>query len=435
MADNERPNSPSGAKTQTNLPTALKNYIENVDVKTLFDELQGSANGLGEVATKAFEILSKPDLMEGLVKAIPIAAQALGKVASVAKLLGPVGAALGIAIDLLSFFGLFSRGDPVMKKLNELSMQIEGLRADVQKGFQGMRGEARAIAAKQQLQPIYGKFIRELESFELIAATNPKYFCESMESLVTKFPPREIIDELIAIHGIIIGEGLAIGPFFELMVEYCNTLEGKEFDQFMVSIFILFQDITSLQMRAIRMLRSMLVFKKEDIQHKDDVKKLFYLMELQLRDHNPVPKFEWYLNFKSFGGIYRIRGVKAAQYVYTDDGSSKYIYGQPAPKGDQSVYKVEPTSGGAYRILPRAFPNYSWVMKERNDNKNILSSNDEEDKRAQWIFSVTGDIKSPRFKLSTANWPTTFIYIDSSGHVYQADESHPAEEFILEKLF
>ena len=309
MADNERPTSPTDAEARPHVAD-LKNYIEKVDVKTLFDELKGSANGLGEVATKAFEILNKPDLMEGLIKAIPIVAQALGKVASVAKLLGPIGTALGFAIDLLSFFGLLTREDPVMKKLNELSMQIEGLRADVQKGFQGMHAETRAIAAKQQLHPVYTKFLREIESFELIAATNhPKYFFQSMESLVTRCPPREIIDGLTTIHGIIIGEGLAIGPFFELMVEYCYTLEGKEFDQFMVSIFILFQDITSLQMRAIRMLRSMLVFTREDIQHKDDVKKLFDNMQLQLRDHNPVPKFEWYLNFKSFGGVYRIYEV------------------------------------------------------------------------------------------------------------------------------
>ena len=433
MADDERPTSPTDAESRPHVATDLKNYIEKVDVKTLFDELKGSANGLGEVATKAFEILNKPDLMEGLIKAIPIVAQALGKVASVAKLLGPVGTALGFAIDLLSFFGLFTRQDPVMKKLNELSMQIEGLRADVQKGFQGMHAETRAIAAKQQLHPVYTKFLREIESFELIAATNhPKYFFQSMESLVTRCPTREIIDGLTTIHGIIIGEGLAIGPFFELMVEYCYTLEGKEFDQFMVSIFILFQDITSLQMRAIRMLRSMLVFKREDIQHKDDVKKLFDNMQLQLRDHNPVPKFEWYLNFKSFGGVYRIRGLKAGQYVYTDNGSNKYIYGQTDPKGDQSVYKIVPTSGGAYRILSSAFPNWSWVMKERDDKKNITSSNDEEDKRAQWIFSVTGDKK---FKLSTANWPTIFIYIESSGYVYKADQSHPPEEFILDESF
>ena len=433
MADNERPTSPTDAESRPHVATDLKNYIEKVDVKTLFDELKGSANGLGEVATKAFEILNKPDLMEGLIKAIPIVAQALGKVASVAKLLGPVGTALGFAIDLLSFFGLLTRQDPVMKKLNELSMQIEGLRADVQKGFQGMHAETRAIAAKQQLHPVYTKFLREIESFELIAATNhPKYFFQSMESLVTRCPPREIIDGLTTIHGIIIGEGLAIGPFFELMVEYCYTLEGNEFDQFMVSIFILFQDITSLQMRAIRMLRSMLVFTREDIQHKDDVKKLFDNMQLQLRDHNPVPKFKWYLNFKSFGGVYRIRGLKAGQYVYTDDGSNKYIYGQTDPKGNQSVYKIVPTSGGAYRILSSTFPNWSWVMKERDDAKNIASSNDEEDKRAQWIFSVTGDKK---FKLSTANWPTIFIYIESSGYVYKADQSHPPEEFILDESF
>ena len=118
--------------------------------------------------------------------------------------------------------------------------------------------------------------------------------------------------------------------------------------------------------------------------------------------------------------------------MYTDNGSNKYIYGQTDPKGDQSVYKIVPTSGGAYRILSSTFPNWSWVMKERDDAKNIASSNDEEDKRAQWIFSVTGDKK---FKLSTANWPTIFIYIESSGKVYKADQSHPAEEFILDESF
>lgn len=132
------------------------------EVTTLHSILEAGANAIN-IASKVVEFFSKPEIIDRL----PAIASKLSKLAKFAGLLGPAGAALGVVVDILSVFGFLSFGeDPVMKKLNEISNQIEELRNEVKKGFKEVKTQLDINLALTQFLDLRNELQAMVDIFE-----------------------------------------------------------------------------------------------------------------------------------------------------------------------------------------------------------------------------------------------------------------------------
>ena len=148
------------------LKEKLGKYVAKPEVKELYSAIKVSAQVI-DGAGKMVKFLSKPEVKDLLVKRLPAIATKLAKLTQFASLLGPAGAALGIAVDLLAAFGLLVQEDPVMEKLNEILSEIKDLRADMMKGFEELKTKLDSNLALTDFLHVINKLQSSIEIFEL----------------------------------------------------------------------------------------------------------------------------------------------------------------------------------------------------------------------------------------------------------------------------
>lgn len=178
-SNDERSHFPNPAQEQTdsdNFKEKISNYFFKSEVQALHKAISDSAQHIDKSSSTADYLSEVKDL---LLKRLPSIAANLKKLAEFASLLGPAGAALGLAVDLVAAFGLMTDTDPVTSKLDAISKQIDGLHSDMLSGFDALQTRLEANRVLADFTHILNKIKSQVEIFEenvqktiLLACTN-----------------------------------------------------------------------------------------------------------------------------------------------------------------------------------------------------------------------------------------------------------------------
>lgn len=198
-------------------------------------------------------------------------------------------------------------------------------------------------------------------------------------------------------------------PLFAELAREAKGLEGKEFDEFIWNLFCQFQSVLALEIRAVRMLRSFLACTQEDVHYGRDVQGIFKDLGTQRQEYDPVPIFQWYLDFMQKGGNFNMKALKPDSYLYMEWGNHRISgWGSyPGPKGE---LQIVPCGGGSFLVSCKNYPGEFMQLRKDADDADVKSTKDKEDLRCHWIFHVV-DIDTRVFKLSTAKWPSRYVYM------------------------
>lgn len=110
----------------------------------------------------------------------------------------------------------------------------------------------------------------------------------------------------------------------------------------MANLFCQFQAVLALEIRAVRMLRSFLAFSEKDITYGHDIKRILSDLGTQRHKYDPVPLFQWYLDFMSKGGKFNVRVLKPDnRYLYVDNGNHR-VSGWKSYPGPNGEFTIEP---------------------------------------------------------------------------------------------
>jgi hypothetical protein len=171
----------------------FKGYVAKPEVKACYDLMKHSAKAIDTVEGLA-KFVEKPGVMDALTKKVPALAASIGKVAGLAKALGPAGVALGVGVDLMVAVGLLE--DATMKKLDEISRQIKELSEDVKKGFESIKMHLKIERALQRFLEIHDKLQAKVVLYEEAViqegVINAGIFYELLQVMVKDYPPLEI---------------------------------------------------------------------------------------------------------------------------------------------------------------------------------------------------------------------------------------------------
>ncbi len=387
----------------------FKGYVAKPEVANLFAGMKTAAKAI-DGANRFVDLLNNPSL----AKKFPAIATKLLKLGQLASFLGPAGAALGIGCDLLSAFGLVEDG--VMAKLDEISRQIRDLRDDVRRGFEDLRGILGEVQVLLQFLPIYTRIQAQVEIFEQNVEGNysdPMLFYSRFDALVEAYKPHEIVADLKQMHLLITGRGEEFGlPLFEQLTKGVKRFEGEEFDNSMANLFAQFQAAIALQLRAVRMLRSILVYKQQDMVFGIDVLQIFNDIATQRQLH-PVQFFQWYLDFMQKGGRFEMKALRPDSYLYMEWGNHRVSgwSSDPGPKGKLNITPCD-DDDGTFLITCDTYPGELMMLNDNSQAGDVMSGTDKTDKRGHWIFH-TVNIDTRVFKLRTNNWEKQFVYMQN----------------------
>ena len=170
---------------------------------------------------------------------------------------------------------------------------------------------------------IHDRIITSILRFERILASRLSnnndidVFCERIGKMSIDYTPSQIIDDLHRLHVLITGEAGFGKPFFEQLAEEANELQGEEFNQFISSLSMQFQQVVGWEIRAVQMLRSFIAYHEEDVRFSEDVKSLFKNLAYQRQSCDPISNYHWYFKFLSSGGVVKMTPKRWPNwYVY-----------------------------------------------------------------------------------------------------------------------
>lgn len=406
----------------------LSNYVSKSDIKTLHDGFSATAEVIKE-ANAVMKFLNSDETKQLLTKFLPKIASQLSKVASFASFLGPAGVAVSLVVDILSIFGIFSTDDQVMKLLEKISNQIEELRDDIKQGFKEIKTKLDTNLILGQFLAVRNKVAASVEIYEQNVAAiqalhekrskaDEELFYQRLADMVRGYPPNEVIHDLKLMHNIITGKTYFAQPLFNQVAEEMIAVEGDDFDKFMVTLFSQFQLVIALQIRAVRMLRSFLVFTETEQRYGIDLEAIFTGIGKQRRDFNPASIFDWYINFKLKGGTFEIRCMEPSKVLFVK--SNHYVYGKFEEPGISAHFTLKPVEGGAFLVSSQQYPDNFMRLESDEDNGDVTSTTDLNDIKCHWYFHVK-DMQNKVFKLCTEKWPQRYIYFkDGDNYVMAA---------------
>ena len=292
------------------------------------------------------------ELIKKLAEMAPELAKMLVQVGQLASALGPAGAALSMGVDLLVMF--HAQPDSTMrKKLDEISHHVKSLQETT-------RIQLNVLEAMERFLPIYDKILAHVLRLEQIFANpgNSESFCERLGGMTKDYSPNQIIVDLCQMHALIMGKTGFGKPLFEQLAEEAYSWEGEEFDTFIGTFLLQFHTVVSLEIRAVRMLRSFVVYEQKDTIFDQDIKLILTHLALQYKEHDPAPQFEWYFKFRASGGEARLSiGKSPVSYMYMEDSifSSGIKIGAEGTFSDhdQSVFIFSPQSNGTFRMTSK----------------------------------------------------------------------------------
>ena len=355
--------------------------------------------------------LSDRNLLEALTHTAPDLAAGLENVAKIVVLLGRAGDHLGLGTDLLVAFGF--KGKEVMQELDELSKNINLIDQKIKKP---------RLPLNQSFSLVHDKILSFVLRFEesvnnqhTLPENDQEIYCKRLGHMVQEYSPTQVITDLRRMHGIIMGEAGFGKPLFKQLAEEAYTLENEKLDRFLGPFFFLFQSVIALQVRALRMLLSFIMYKQEDALYERDLVAIAKNVVLQLgKGSNPVSQFHWYVKFKAYGHenamIVSVRWP--GWYAYMTGGVISNIRGWKGHPGDQGRFKIEPCHGGTFKISTRRWSNY-YVYMDSSPFKNVGTCRGDPGNQGYWKFNFK-DIRTRTVTLTPVEYPNYHMHMSSN---------------------
>ena len=402
----------------------FKQYTQNqaVDLEQCHSALERTSKcfaGVGKVA----EMLND-ETVNSLFKKVfsKSVTNKLSKVGNFANLLGPAGCAVGVTCDVLRIAGVKLSDN---KTLDTLSDQIETLSAD-------LKIELKEMRALQKVSRPYGYLLAAVETFEKnLSSENEKSFWKRLSCMVEYHSPDKIIKNLKLIHNAVVGNGIFNGsPLFKELFEAGKWQKHEELDEFITTILMQFQGLLALQVRAFRMLRSMVTYCRQDLAYQTDLITIIEDMATQKREYDPFKFVEWYLNIKIFGGVFTISPASdpkrhisfinpnhPARVIGTPINILFGTYASKCPKGfpgkadNTGKLIVAPHRDGTYLISSIEWPNRHMYMTESVAfYPQILAKDGDPGPQGHWKLHIE-DYDKHLFVLRPAKWPKWYMYM------------------------
>ena len=363
-------------------------------------------------ANGSLKELTSRNVLEALTNKAPVLAAGLKKVKKITDLLGRAGDHLGLGTDLHVALG-FEEKRVHMQELDELSKNICLVDQEIAKS--GLLIHSTSLCC---FWPIHVKVLRAVLHFEQSfvhdhhplpeSGTDREMYCERLDEMVQDYSPTQVIMDLRYMHCLIMGEAGFGKPLFKQLAEEAYTLENL--DRFLGSFFFFFQSVVALQVRALRMLLSFIMYKQEDALY--DLVAIASNVVLQLRERsNPVSKFRWYVNFKAFGEQNAvIVSVKwPGWYAYMAGDAIGNLQGKKGHPGDQGIFKIEPHHGGTFKLTTRRWRDYHVYM-DSSAFKNVRACREDPGNQGYWKFNFK-DVKTRMFTLTPVEYPNCHVHM------------------------
>ena len=360
--------------------------------------------------------LTDRNVLETLAHTAPDLAAGFENVANTVGLLGPAGDHLGLGTDLLVTFGCQEKR--VMQELDELSKNISLMDQEIVKPSLITRS-----TSLWRFWPIHDKVLSTVLHFEQSVVHNHhplpgsdrdrEIYCKCLGHMVREYSPTQVIIDLRHMHCLIMGEAGFGKPLFKQLAEEAYTLENL--DRFLGSFFFFFQSVVALQVRALRMLLSFIMYKQEDALYERDLVAIASNVVLQLGERsNPVSQFRWYVKFKAYGHENAmIVSVKwPGWYAYMAGDAIGNLQGKKGHPGDQGIFKIEPHHGGTFKITSRRW-NSHYVYMDSSLFRNVRACREDPGNQGYWKINIK-DIRARTFTLTTVEYPNYYMHMSSN---------------------
>ena len=369
-------------------------------------------------ANQLVKELTGQNVIETLETAAPYLADGLKNVAKIVGFLGRAGDHLGLGTDLLVAFGCKEKR--VMQELDELSKNISLVDQEIAKP--SLLTQSTSL---WRFWLIHDKVLSAVLHFEQSAAIHNHHpipgsdrdremYCKRLGHMVRDYSPTQVINDLLLIHSIIMGETGCGKPLFMQLAEEAYALENEELDKFLGPFFFFFQSVVALQVRAIRMLLSFIMYEQEDALYERDLMAIASNVVQQLERSNPVSEFKWYINFKVFGeqNALIVSDKWPGWYAYMAGGVIGNLQGRKGHPGDQGIFKIEPHHGGTFKITSRRWRNY-YVYMDSSGLKNVRVCKGDPGNQGYWNFNFS-NVGKRTFTLTTVEYPNSHVHMASN---------------------
>ena len=241
----------------------------------------------------------------------------------------------------------------------------------------------------------------------------------------------KIIKNLKLIHNAVVGNGIFNGsPLFKELFEAGKWQKHEELDEFITTILMQFQGLLALQVRAFRMLRSVVTYCRQDLAYQTDLITIIEDLATQKREYDPFNFVEWYLNVKIFGGVFTISPASdpkrhisfinpnhPARVIGTPIDILFGTYASKCPKGfsgepvNTGKLIVAPHRDGTYLISSIEWPNRHMYMTESfSVYPHILAKDGDPGPQGHWKLHIE-DYDKRLFVLRPAKWPMWYMYM------------------------
>ena len=372
-----------------------------------------------DVANKLIKELTSQNVLEALADTAPVLEDGLKNVAKIVVLLGPACDHLGLGTDLLVAFGIRKKRD--MQELDELREKISLVSQKIDKRGLLIRS---TCASLWRFWLIHDKVLSAVLHFEESAVVHPiseserdlETYYKRLGLMVREYSPIQVINDLLLMHNIIMGEVGFGKPLFKQLAEEAYKLGNEELDEFLGPFFFFFQSVVALQVRALHMLLSFIMYtEQEDVLYEKDLVAIASNVVLQLGERsNPVSKFKWYINFKAFGEQNAmIVSVKwPGWYAYMAGDAIGNLRGWNGHPGDQGRFRIEPRHGGTFKMTTRRWGDYHVYM-DSSAFKNVRACRRDPGNQGYWKFNFT-DVRTRTFILTTVQYPDCHMHMASN---------------------
>ena len=371
-------------------------------------------------ANRLVKELTSQNVLDSLDRtASPDFASGFKNVGKIVGLLGRAGDHLGLGTDLLVAFGFKEKR--VMKELDELSKNISLMGQEMDKPDLLTQSKSTSL---WRFWLIHDKVLSTVLQFEqsVVHDHHPlpgsdrdrETYCKRLGHMVQAYSPTQVIIDLRHMHCLIMGEPGFGKPLFKQLAEEACMLENEELDKFLGPFLFFFQSVIALQVRAVRMLLSFIMYEQEDTAiYERDLVAIAKNVVLQMGERsNPVYQFKWYINFKAFGEQNAIiASVKwPGWYAYVDNTSN--MRGWKETAGEQGLFKIEPHHGGTFLITTGCWKDY-YVYMDSSAFSNVRACKGDPGNQGYWKINFK-DISTRTFTLTPVEYPNYYMHMESN---------------------
>ena len=295
--------------------------------------------------------------------------------------------------------------------------KVEDAMASSQTGFDTLKSAPLKEKIQQLLQPIVNiqdDLRKNLLPFE---QQGENIFSVEHVETVVQASPSEIIEGIHELDRIMQGRAsCGTGkPLFQQIIEVGSELTtADDFNEFMTSLLLNFQATIGLEVRAVRMLRSVVLRAEKDENYRKEVEEIIENLGRQRSELDPALHYLWYVELQAFGGTYLLRSVACRKSVYVKNNiTSDVRLREAGHPGDQGLFYIEPipTSGGKFLISTNRWKDF-YIYMQNGPGGDIHAWKGDPELQGHWIITIK-DLVKHRVVLSPAKWPNWYMCITS----------------------